>query len=122
FAFLLGRRLAELHRALARAGTRAGAAGFGAGPAAADLLPEPFGLLHQHALYHAIRGRLRRALAHPARLAAALAGVEGGARALAAAQAALPERLARLRGLTAGKIDGERLRLHGDPRLDRILF
>jgi maltose alpha-D-glucosyltransferase/alpha-amylase len=111
FVHLLGQRLAELHRVLARCGV---------GNANPDFAPEPFTLLHQHSLYHSIRGRVRRALAHPEKIAAAL---PEASRFLAEdAVVALPGVLTRLRRLIAGKLEGQRLRIHGDLRLDHILF
>jgi maltose alpha-D-glucosyltransferase/alpha-amylase len=107
FASLLGRRLAELHLALARL----------KGP---DFAPEPFSLLHLHSLYHAIRSRLRRALGHLARRPAA---VPEALRPLAEeAVARQPEFLQSLRRLTSGRMEGRRLRIHGNLRLDRALF
>jgi maltose alpha-D-glucosyltransferase/alpha-amylase len=107
FVHLLGRRLAELHRALSHVKDP-------------DFTPEPFSLLHQHSLYHSIRSRVRRALSHLERHPEAL---PEDARSLGAAAVALqPALLARLARLTAGRIDARRLRIHGSLRLDRVLF
>ncbi len=126
FVFQLGERLADLHRGLARLSGSGN--GLAAGGAQDEFAPEAFGLLHQHSLSHAVRVRLRRALEQPDRVAASIAGIGDTAgleeaRLLAGqAHAALPAWLGRIRQLTAAKIDGQRLRVHGDPRLDRILF
>src|SRR5690606_2792640 len=101
--------LAELHRMSSRCG--AGDPGF---------TPEPVSFLHQHSIYHAIRGRVRRALAAPERLESLLPPASRPL--VAAAVAAVPGLLENLRGLIAARMSGMRLRLHGDPRLERILF
>jgi maltose alpha-D-glucosyltransferase/alpha-amylase len=107
FAFLLGQRLAETHRGLSRCRD-------------ADFAPEPFTLLHQQALYHSIRGRVRRALAQLARHPETL---PEEARALGAeAPSWQPALLEALRRLTRARMDGQRIRIHGSLRLDRILF
>lgn len=115
FAFLLGQRLAELHRVLLRCGAT--------NP---EFTAEPFTLLHQYSMFHSIRGRLRRALAYPERLDAAMAagGVEESVRmgVAAGASASQPVLLGLLRKLVDRKIDGQRLRVHGDLRLERVLF
>jgi maltose alpha-D-glucosyltransferase/alpha-amylase len=108
FAHLLGRRLAELHRALARCGGNP------------NFTPESFTFLHQNSLYHSIRGRLRRALAHPERIAKVLPAESAFLPNIVAV--AQPNLFASLHRLIDVKLDGQRLRVHGNPRLDRILF
>ncbi len=109
FVHLLGRRLGELHRALSRCGV--GDPGF---------TPEPFTSLHQHSMYHSIRGRLRRAIA---RLEKNLDGVPEVLHARARAALERQDRVfSKLRRLIAGRLEGRRIRTHGDLRLDRILF
>lgn len=115
FAFMLGQRLAELHRVLYRCGTT--------NP---EFTAEPFTLLHQYSMFHSIRGRLRRALASPVKLEAALraAGLEEELEENIVARAAgvQPALLGALRKLVERKLEGERLRVHGDLRLERVLF
>ncbi|HEX2613207.1 MAG TPA: hypothetical protein VHO02_06425, partial [Fibrobacteria bacterium] len=107
FASLLGKRLAELHLALARLKDP-------------DFASEPFSLLHLHSLYHSIRSRLRRGLGHLARRPASVSDV---LRPLAEeAVTRQPEFLESLRRLTFGRMEGRRLRIHGNLRLDRALF
>jgi maltose alpha-D-glucosyltransferase/alpha-amylase len=108
FALLLGKRLAELHATLASCRSNP------------DFTPEPYTLLHQQATYHAIRTPLRRQLARLAQAAdtfpaemlpSALETVEKEG-----------DLLARLKRLIEHRIEVDRIRIHGDLGLDRVLF
>jgi maltose alpha-D-glucosyltransferase/alpha-amylase len=106
-ARLLGRRIAELHVALARDGED---------PAFA---PEPLGILHQRALYQSVRTLTTRTL----RLLAERLDT------LPAAAAPEASRLARLesqvleacRAVLGHRLGGKRIRTHGDLHLGQIL-
>jgi len=112
FVFLLGQRLAEIHRRLAKITDD---------PA---FTPEHFSLMYQHALYHSVRSRVRRGMSFlKASLEKDPSTVPESLRETAAAvlrsQAGV---LSGLQRLTARRMNGWRFRIHGDPNLDRILF
>ncbi len=106
-AALLGTRTAELHLALAR-------------PDDPAFAPEPFSALYQRSLYQGMRtqvveslGLLRRqmpGLPETSRpLAAAVIGAEAGLQ-------------ARFRALLAARLDGARIRIHGDYHMGQVLW
>ena len=106
-ARLLGRRTAEMHAALA------------SNPVAVAFAPEPFGKLYQRSIYQSMRnlaGRLCRqleqemkALPEPARgLAARLVAHE-------------QDLLRRFRGVLNPSLGGQRIRVHGEYHLGRLL-
>ncbi len=105
-ARLLGRRTAQMHLALSR----------GTGPFA----PEPFTKLYQRSVYQAIRNRIRRATALLVRSLPALPQDlrEEGARA-AAWEA---QSLQAVSGLLTTVVDTVKIRIHGDYRLENLLF
>jgi maltose alpha-D-glucosyltransferase/alpha-amylase len=107
--WLLGRRMAELHRALA-----------GAGPELADFAPEPFTPFYQRAAYQSFRSltekvfdQLRRradALSpEPRRLAGEVLGRQG----------AVLEVFGRFRD---ARLSVSRIRVHGDCHLGQVLY
>ncbi len=102
----LGRRTAELHLALC------------GHPEDPDFRVTPFTTLYQRSLYQSLRTEVRTLL----RTASGRSGVEdstaASVRDLLANEAAL---LARLQRVAAEKMDGVRLRCHGDFRLDEVL-
>ena len=108
-AALLGRRTGELHLALG-----------GAGGDDPEFAPEPFGELAQRSLYQSVRasvGRTFRRLGRPVdgvpEEVAPLLDELGGRRETV---------LERFGGLLEGKIDGVRIRTHGDYHLGQVLF
>ncbi|MEL7640232.1 MAG: maltose alpha-D-glucosyltransferase [Solidesulfovibrio sp.] len=105
-ARLLGRRTAAMHLALAR--------GEGA------LAPEPFTKLYQRSVYQSIRNTVRRATATLSRRLAGLP--EALAADAAALVAAEKQSLDALAGLLGGVVDTVRIRIHGDYRLEQLLF
>ncbi|MFO7892337.1 MAG: maltose alpha-D-glucosyltransferase [Longimicrobiales bacterium] len=106
-AALLGRRSAEMHRALAAT----------TDPAFA---PEPFSALSQRSLYQSMRnlsGRTLNALRRE------LGGVPESVR--ADARAVLERRneiLQRMRDVVGEKMDAQRIRVHGDYHLGQVLY
>jgi maltose alpha-D-glucosyltransferase/alpha-amylase len=112
-ARLLGRRTGELHRKLATVGT-----GGSAGEAA--FTPQEFSTLYQRSLYQS----MRNLLGHTYRTLRAESGhMEGEER--ARAHEILERRadlLARFRRILDRKLDGERIRVHGDYHLGQVLW
>ena len=108
FADLLGRRTAEMHRALASITT--------------DPLfsPEPFSKLYQRSLYQSLRNRILRGLRL---LEKTLPELEPNK--IVEVEAVLSQReriLATLQDLLANKISGKTTRVHGDYNLCQVLF
>jgi maltose alpha-D-glucosyltransferase / alpha-amylase len=107
-AELLGRRTAEIHRALA------------AGEGDPAFAPEPFSSFDQRSLYQSMRNQagtvLRTLRIRPRSLPAPLAE---DATALLAREALLMRRLGAVR---EGRLTGLRTRIHGDYHLGRVLF
>jgi maltose alpha-D-glucosyltransferase/alpha-amylase len=105
-AHLLGTRTGELHRALASDASDAAFA------------PEPFTELYQRSIYQAIQATTRQSLRMleraepPAEPAATTAGR------VLAASGGLDRRL---RSLFARRLDGQRIRIHGDYHLGQVL-
>ena len=99
---LLGRRTAELHKALASAG---GLPAF---------TPEPFTAMDRQAMYHSARSLLKRTL----RMARVAAGSELVQQVLGREE----EILERLRTLSAVKVTVQRIRCHGDYHLGQVLW
>ena len=106
-ARLLGRRLSDLHRALA-------------GCPGPDFTPEPFSTLYQRSLYQAGRTSLQRCLEEAKE---SLPHLQPPLRARLETVIALEEKAERtLRELTGARLSGARIRCHGDLDLGRILF
>ena len=107
-AELLGRRTAELHRALASSQSRS------------DFAPEPFSPHYQRGLYQSMRTQTTRTLQLLRRRMKLLA-----ADAKTEAEALLSEETkihARFRPLTEINIQANRLRTHGDYHLGQVLY
>lgn len=105
-ARLLGRRTAGMHLALA--------GGEGA------LAPEPFTKLYQRSVYQAIRNAVRRATAVLSRRLPALPEtLAADAAAIVAAEKQALDALARL---LSGVVNTVKIRIHGDYRLEQLLF
>ena len=107
FARLLARRTADVHLALASE------------PDDPSFAPEPFSELHQRSIYQSARTSLLKSLEElEARADALPERTRELARAVIAGEARLE---ARLREVTARKIDAMRLRCHGDFHLGQVL-
>ncbi|MBP7147946.1 MAG: maltose alpha-D-glucosyltransferase [Acidobacteria bacterium] len=107
-AALLGRRTAEMHRALARAGDDAAFA------------PEPFSQLYQRSLYQSLRNLTGRVFQLLHRGAAGLPDdARENAEAVLGTEREILRRFARLNG---PKIDALRIRTHGDYHLGQVLY
>jgi maltose alpha-D-glucosyltransferase/alpha-amylase len=105
-ARLLGRRTADMHLALA--------GGEGA------LAPEPFTKLYQRSVYQAIRNAVRRTTAVLARRLPTLPEtLAADADAIVAAEKQALDVLARL---LSGVVNTVKIRIHGDYRLEQLLF
>jgi maltose alpha-D-glucosyltransferase / alpha-amylase len=103
----LGRRTAELHRALAGIGDAAFA-------------PEPFTPLYQRSLYQGMRTQARESLALLAGRRTALAPEAGElADAVMAAESTMQERYRRL---IERALDARRIRIHGDYHAGQVLY
>jgi maltose alpha-D-glucosyltransferase/alpha-amylase len=108
FADLLGRRTAEMHRALASS--------------AADPLfsPEPFSKLYQRSLYQSLRSRILRGLRVMEKI---LPGLEADKKEEIRAVLSQRDRiLAALQALLSTRISGKKTRVHGDYNLCQVLF
>jgi maltose alpha-D-glucosyltransferase/alpha-amylase len=106
-AELLGRRTAELHLALASV------------PSHPAFAPEPLSTLQQKSLYQAIRTSVRTSMALLRRRRSRLAPeIQDLADSVLEAETEL---LDRLKGLTTGKIEADRIRIHGDYHLGQVL-
>ena len=106
-AGMLGRRTADLHRALASDHDDV------------DFRPEPYTTLAQRSLYQSLRGEIRRAFGEAR---AALEWLPEESRGEVEQVTRLEQELIeRVRRLTSVKFDAKRIRLHGDYRLDEIL-
>ncbi|MGE4539531.1 MAG: maltose alpha-D-glucosyltransferase [Desulfovibrio sp.] len=105
-ARLLGRRTAEMHLALSDGG--------------GAFSPEPFTKLYQRSVYQAIRNNIRQATnllsKHIDSVPAALR--EDAARIIEAES----EALAAISGLLSRVVDTVKIRIHGDYRLEQLLF
>ncbi len=106
-AEVLGQRTGELHRALA------------SDDEDVDFRAEPLTPLSQRSLYQSLRGEVRQAFAE-ARAACAWLPEEACAD-VGRMTGHEEELIERLRQLTAAKIDGKRIRLHGDYHLGEVL-
>ncbi len=105
-ARLLGRRTAEMHLALAR--------GDGA------FTPEPFTKLYQRSVYQTIRNGIRRTTALLAkRIGSVPEALRADAKAIVDAE---QQSLDALGGLLAGVVNTVKIRIHGDYRLEQLLF
>jgi maltose alpha-D-glucosyltransferase/alpha-amylase len=105
---LLGRRTAQLHRALASLST---------GP---EVTPEPFSLLYQKALYQSIRALTLKVFGELEHNRGTL-----GEEASPAVEAVLNQKkviLGRLRHITDRKIRAMKIRTHGDYHLGQVLY
>jgi maltose alpha-D-glucosyltransferase / alpha-amylase len=106
-AQLLGRRTAELHLAAASIDQP-------------DFRPEPFTSLYQRSLYQAMRNLIGQTYEA---LAVGLPRFEGEPRRLAEqVLARKSDLIARFRHLLDRKVDGERIRVHGDYHLGQVLY
>jgi len=106
-AALLGRRTAELHRALATAGDD---------PVFA---PEPFSLLYQRSVYQSMRDLARRVLQLVRRNLPRLPEeLRGRAESLLGAEAAI---LGVFQRMLVGRFDAVKIRYHGDYHLGQVL-
>ena len=106
-ARLLGRRTAELHLALA-SGTTAG------------FVPEPYSTLYQRSLYQSMRSLAQRTFRLlRTGLPSLPADVRPAAEAVLGAQDRVVERFA---ALLEGKVEGARIRTHGDYHLGQVLY
>jgi maltose alpha-D-glucosyltransferase/alpha-amylase len=104
---LLGQRTGELHLAL------------GSDAQDAAFAPEPFGTHYQRALYQSMRNHVRELFAQ---LAERQAGLPPAAReAAASVLRAETELLAAFRELVGIHLDGKRIRVHADYRLENVL-
>jgi maltose alpha-D-glucosyltransferase/alpha-amylase len=107
-AALMGRRVAELHAALA------------ADTVDPSLAPEPFTPHYQRGLYQSLRNLTSRALSMLRKQQTRLD--DAAAEQAAAVLGAEKELLARFQALTAQPIQAMRIRCHGDLHLGQILF
>jgi maltose alpha-D-glucosyltransferase/alpha-amylase len=106
-ARLLGQRTGELHRALAA----------GESP---DTRPEPFTQLYQRSLYQSMRNLLGQTLTTLQQLAPRLRSEDRRrAEEILAARGRL---LNAFRGVIEHKVDGQRIRIHGDYHLGQVLY
>jgi maltose alpha-D-glucosyltransferase/alpha-amylase len=104
---LLGRRTAELHHALVGVDTP-------------DFRPEPFTSLYQRSLYQAMRNQVGQTFEALASVAPRL---EGEPKRLAEqVLARKADLLARFRRLLDRKVEGDRIRIHGDYHLGQVLY
>ncbi len=107
-ADLLGRRTGELHVALASK------------PQEPGFEPEPFTALHQQSLFQSARGHLVRLVKDLERsLAASEDDVRGQIRWLCAERSAIESKL---RDIVTPRIEGSRIRCHGDYHLGQVLY
>jgi maltose alpha-D-glucosyltransferase/alpha-amylase len=108
WARLLGRRVAELHRALA------------SDPADPAFAPEPFGALYQRSLYESIRSLTTRVLQQ---LRDTLGQLPADARADAERLLSLERQIvSSCHALVRGPLSGVRIRVHGDLHLGQVLY
>jgi len=107
-AGLLGRRTAELHLALA------------APTGNPDFSPEPFTLLYQRSLYHAMRTQTRRVLELLRKNLKSLdPSLRAGAGTLIGMEGEIISRFAKI---FERKIRAQKIRIHGDYHLGQVLF
>jgi maltose alpha-D-glucosyltransferase / alpha-amylase len=107
-ARVLGRRTAEMHLALA------------SDTANKDFAPEPFTPFYQRSLYQSMRNLVTKSLELLRKKASTLPPREQAqAHQVCAAQ---PEILKRLRAIYETKIEGVRIRCHGDYHLGQVLY
>ena len=107
-AALLGRRTGEMHIALA------------GDPIDPVFAPEPMSTLQQRSVYQAMRSTVRTSLALLRRRRSRL--LPEDAPLIDEAIAAETRVLAKLKGVTAGRIECDRIRIHGDYHLGQVLF
>jgi maltose alpha-D-glucosyltransferase / alpha-amylase len=104
---LLGRRIAEMHAALADS-------------SAAPFAPEPFSTLYQRSLYQSFRSQVRRTTQE---LRRARPNLDAPAAELAEVVLAAPDALmSRLSELRSPRMDAQRIRVHGDLHLGQVLW
>jgi maltose alpha-D-glucosyltransferase / alpha-amylase len=107
-AGLMGSRMAEMHLMLATP------------PCDCYFAPEPFSTLYQKSLYQSMRTSTLRTLRRTASLYTALP--ESLAKELDEIRSHENEISERLKGVTSRKISGLRIRIHGDYRLEHLLY
>ncbi|HSH45614.1 MAG TPA: maltose alpha-D-glucosyltransferase, partial [Longimicrobiales bacterium] len=107
-ARLLGRRTAEMHRALAESIDRR------------DFAPEPFSALYQRSLYQSMRNLTGRTFRLLGQRTDAL--TEEAREEAVALSARRSEILQRLRSVVGDKMDAQRIRTHGDYHLGQVLY
>jgi maltose alpha-D-glucosyltransferase / alpha-amylase len=115
-AHLLGVRTAEMHLALADAGS-----GADRGNSTDAFAPEPFSTLYQRSLYQSMRNALRRGLQQARKAAGSLPSDAARQRVVDLA-AREDELLERLRALADTRIETSRIRIHGDYHLGQVLW
>ena len=106
-ASLLGRRTAELHHALAKVDDP-------------DFRPEPFTSLYRRSLYQSMRNLVGRAFETLAETAGS--SDDPGRIPAARILECRGELMERLRSVLEHKIEGERIRIHGDYHLGQVLW
>ncbi len=105
---ILGQRTGELHEALA------------ADAAAPDFSPEPFSTLYQRSLYQSLRNLLGTTLEDLTERLQALGEEEREmAETIMSARARI---IARFKDLLEGRLEGRRIRSHGDYHLGQVLY
>jgi maltose alpha-D-glucosyltransferase / alpha-amylase len=106
-ARLLGQRTGDMHLVLAGAG-------------AGDFAVEPFTMFYQRSLYQSMRNLSGRVLQQLSTRVGSMEGaLEGAAREVLALEPAI---MRRFRALVDHKVNGGRIRVHGDYHLGQVLF